>query len=270
MAPAGQRLEPGDGPVLEPHDRAEQHHDLAALERVAHIVFERLPVRALRAHDRREQLDAVAARLLGVGERELRVGEQVAALDVELRIVDGGADRDGQRDLALAEADRGGERRAQGVEPLGEIRARQVGEDDHAELVAAEARQRVAGLQVAREPAGDREQRRIAHRQAVGIVDPLEIVDVDHQRDRRRGAGLLRQMDGRVEPVVEQLAVRQARQVVVDGVVEHALLGRLDLGDVGERADDANDLAVRARPPAAPSACTRNSGRRRRAASARG
>ena len=81
MAPAQHRLEAGDGAILEPHDRPEQHHDLVARERMAHVVFERLPVGALRAHDGGEDLDPVAAGLLGVGERELRVGEQVAALD---------------------------------------------------------------------------------------------------------------------------------------------------------------------------------------------
>ena len=49
--------------------------------------------------------------------------------------------------------------------------------------------------------------------------------------------------DGR-ETVLEQLAVGQARQVVVHGVVQHPLLRSALLGDVGERADDAYHLAV--------------------------
>ena len=59
-----------------------------------------------------------------------------------------------------------------------------------------------------------------------------------------RRAGLRRLVDRGVQPVEEQFAIRQAGQIVVDRVVQHALLGRLDLGDVGERADDAHDLAV--------------------------
>ncbi len=119
----------------------------------------------------REKLDPVAAGLLGVGQRELRVGDEIAALGVELWVVDGGADRYGERDLALAEADRRGERRPQGVEPASprsalswEDRLGRIGENDDAELIARQAGQGVAGLEVARQPAGDRQQRRIAHR----------------------------------------------------------------------------------------------------------
>ena len=82
MAPAQQRLEPGDGSILQPHDRPEQNRDLAALERPAQLVLERLPVRSLRAHVVSENLDPVAAGLLGVGERDLGVGEKIGALGV--------------------------------------------------------------------------------------------------------------------------------------------------------------------------------------------
>ena len=51
--------------------------------------------------------------------------------------------------------------------------------------------------------------------------------------------------EGGVEPVEEQLAVGQAGQVVVHGIVEQALLGGLGLGAVRQRADDPHHLAVR-------------------------
>ena len=57
---------------------------------------------------------------------------------------------------------------------------------------------------------------------------------------------LAREGERRLEAVVEELAVGQAREVVVHRVVQQALLGGLRVGDVGERADDADDLAVRA------------------------
>ena len=56
----------------------------------------------------------------------------------------------------------------------------------------------------------------------------------------RVGAG-----DRRPQAVEEQLAVRQAGQVVVDGVVEEPFLGRPLLGHVEQRADAAQHLAVR-------------------------
>ena len=48
----------------------------------------------------------------------------------------------------------------------------------------------------------------------------------------------------RLEPVDEQLAVGQAGEVVVHGVVQQPLLGVLEFGDVGERADQPHHLAV--------------------------
>ena len=48
-----------------------------------------------------------------------------------------------------------------------------------------------------------------------------------------------------LEPVEEELAIPgQAGEVVVHRVVQQALLGGLELGDVGERADEAHHLAV--------------------------
>ena len=52
--------------------------------------------------------------------------------------------------------------------------------------------------------------------------------------------------DDRLQPVHEQFAVGQAGQIVVHGVVQQPLLGLLLLGDVDQRADAADDLAVRA------------------------
>src|SRR4029077_12650826 len=79
MPPADERLKAGDGAILEPHDGAEENRDLAALERAPHIVAECLPVGAMEAHVGGEILHPVAASLLGVGERELRVSEKIAA-----------------------------------------------------------------------------------------------------------------------------------------------------------------------------------------------
>ena len=54
----------------------------------------------------------------------------------------------------------------------------------------------------------------------------------------------LRERQGRVEPIEEQFPVRQAGQIVVHGVVQQPFLGDLCLGDVAERADDADHIAV--------------------------
>ena len=46
------------------------------------------------------------------------------------------------------------------------------------------------------------------------------------------------------QPVEEQFAVGQAGQIVVHRVVQQALFGLLLLGDIDQRADAADDLAV--------------------------
>ncbi len=244
MTPADERLEPGDGAILETHDRPEQDRDLAALERAANVVLERLPVGAMEAHGRGENLDPVAAGPLGVRERKPGVGEKIAALAVQLRIVVGGADGNGQRDLPLAEADRGGERRAQGVDPGGRVQRIRFGEHDPAESVAAQASERIAWAKIPRQTPRHRQQSGIANRQPVGIVDRLEFVDVDHHHRRRRPPGLLGQKDRRAQAIVEQFAVGQASEIVVNRVVEHPLLGAFELGHVGQRADHPDHLAV--------------------------
>ena len=118
------------------------------------------------------------------------------------------------------------------------------GQQDQRELVAGEPRQRVLRLQQPAEPAREREQDRVADRDADRIVDLLEAVEIDHDHgrpDRRVGLG---EGEHRLEPVEEQLAVRQAGQVVVDRIVQQPLLRVLELGDVGERADEPHHLAV--------------------------
>ena len=52
-------------------------------------------------------------------------------------------------------------------------------------------------------------------------------------------------MDQRgAQPVEEQLAIGQSGQIVVDRIVQDALLRGLDFGDVGKRADDAHHFAL--------------------------
>ena len=117
-------------------------------------------------------------------------------------------------------------------------------EQDQAELVAGEPRQRVLRLEDAGQPPRQGQQDGIADRDADGIVDLLEAVEIDHHQGRPQGRHGLGEIRDRAEPVHEQLAVRQARQIVVHGVVQHALFGVAQIGDVGQRADHARDLAV--------------------------
>jgi hypothetical protein len=110
--------------------------------------------------------------------------------------------------------------------------------------IAGQPRQCIARRQIARQAAGDGQQHRIAERQADGFVDLFEPVDVDHQDDGNRRAWPSRSHQRCFEPVEKQFAVWQAGQIVMHRVMQHALLGGFDFGNVGQSADDAHDLAV--------------------------
>ena len=79
MVPARQRLEAGDGAVLEPDDRLIEDGDLLALERPPQIGLDRQAVGLARAHGGLEHLDAIAADALGVIHREFGVLEHLLA-----------------------------------------------------------------------------------------------------------------------------------------------------------------------------------------------
>ena len=76
------------------------------------------------------------------------------------------------------------------------------------------------------------------------FVDLLEAVEIDHHHrrpDLRIGAG---EAEGRLHAVDEQFAVGQAGEIVVHRVEQQPLLGFLEVGHVGERADQPNHFAV--------------------------
>ena len=50
--------------------------------------------------------------------------------------------------------------------------------------------------------------------------------------------------ESRLEAVEEQLAVRQAGEIVMHGVVQQPLFRSLEVGDVGQGADETHDFAV--------------------------
>ena len=183
MVPARQRLEAGDRAVLEPHDRLIEDRDLLALERAAQVRFERQAVGLARAHRRLEHLDAVAADALGVIHRELGVLEHLLGA-VRLAVGKRDADRGGEEDLAVVERDRRAQRAAQRLGEGDDALRLPLRQQDQRELVAGEPRQRVLRLQQPAEPARQRQQDRIADRDADRIVDLLEAVEIDHHHGR--------------------------------------------------------------------------------------
>ena len=134
------------------------------------------------------------------------------------------------------------------------------------ELLAADARDDVAGADDARELARDLAQHRVAGRVAEGVVRALEVVDVEQQQAEREPRA--RGGERRLQALVELAPVREARQRIGaardvglrarllgkgERVLE-PLLGALALGDVLHDAvdDDRAVEAAHARPDALP------------------
>ena len=115
------------------------------------------------------------------------------------------------------------------------------GQDD--ELVTTQAAHGVAGPQHPFEPLRHRLQEPVPGLVAEGVVDVLEVVQVDEQRGHRQvpppGPG-----QHLVGPVEDQRAVGEPGEGVVDGGVGQALLGVLPAGDVAQVGHEAVDVGV--------------------------
>ena len=133
---------------------------------------------------------------------------------------------------------------------------------DHAELLAPEAAHDVVGTNRAAQRVGESLQQLVAHAVAVHVVDPLEVVDVEHEDGGRkmRAARFLQRV---AQPLVEATVVEEpgervglrlvleprADLRVVDrerGRVREALR-ELELG-IGELDVVAAAIEVEARP----------------------
>ena len=149
MIPAQHRLEAGDGPVLQAHDRLEQHLHLVAVDRMAKVGFHREMVAAVGAHGRAEHLDPVAAVAARMGHGDLGVAQHLLAPRGDLRIVEGDADGGGEEDLALRIGERGRHHAADHVGEGDDAVGLALGEQDDGEFVARDARQGILRLEQA-------------------------------------------------------------------------------------------------------------------------
>ena len=168
--------------------------------RAAQVGLQRQAVALARAHRRLEHLDAVAADALGVIHRQLGVLQHVF-LALRLPVGEREPDRRGEQDLAVVEGDRRAQRLADRVGERRDARRLALGEDQQAELVAAEPRQRILRLEQPAEAAREREQDRVADRHADGIVHLLEAVEIDHHHGRADGGVGRGERKRGIEPV---------------------------------------------------------------------
>jgi len=112
---------------------------------------------------------------------------------------------------------------------------------DHHELVPAHPRDRIALADQAGHQGGHFLQQAVPEGVAERVVDLLELVEVEH-RDGDLPARALRLGQRHAEAVVEEIAVRQSRQVVVVGHVEDRFLRAFDVRDVVEQSDRPLEL----------------------------
>ena len=117
---------------------------------------------------------------------------------------------------------------------LSGVLAQVLEQDD--ELVSAEAGDGVAVGCAGGEPPGDLDQQLVADVVAAGLVEDLEIVEIDEQeRPFSPAAPAARQR--LLQTVQEQATVGQLGQGIVVGQMLDLLFRRLALGDVDQRAD---------------------------------
>ena len=113
------------------------------------------------------------------------------------------------------------------------------------ELVAPDARRRVLGAQDAGDAPGDRDEQLVARGVAEAVVDVLEAVEVAEEH-RRRDAVAARAGQRLAQPVLEQRAVREPGERVVQRLVREGDLRARPLDRVadGPREPAGVDLAL--------------------------
>ena len=131
------------------------------------------------------------------------------------------------------------------------------------ELVAAEPHDHVALADAVPQPGRDLLEQLVADVVAAGVVEGLEVVEVDEQQ-RPAAAGL-----APVQHLQQEAPVGQAGQGVVVGEPVDLLLGALALGEVGVGAGDAHRRPGRRRAGCSRATRPAPSGRRRAAAGTR-
>ena len=118
----------------------------------------------------------------------------------------------------------------------------EVRQQDH-ELVAALARNEVGVTHALAQPVGELGEQQVARVVPQGVVHELEVVEVE-EHDPDAGVVAAGPRDGLVEHLLEQVPVRQARELVVVGQERDLLLGLLARRDVEDHALDQPGVPV--------------------------
>jgi hypothetical protein len=188
------------------------------------------------AHLAAEELVGVAPEVLCPVHRRAGIGDERIGV-VAVPREDAYADACAEEHFASIEQDRLRERREGLLRNDMDVRRPAPTPEEHQELVAAVAADRVAFAHQTLEPVRRQADHRIAERMAESVVDHLEAVQVQvHQCDMLAGAPRVR--DRLSDAVLHQAPVRQVRQLVVRRQILDAGLALLALGDVAKEDRD--------------------------------
>ena len=232
VAPAQERLHPGDPPGGELDHRLVEELELLAVtgatqRRLDALTFGR-PLAQLLVEDH-PTTPTVA---LGAVHRRVGIAEHGRRVGVGL-VRERDADRHAELDLATAGPPRGAQRRLDAVRDDDGVLGPVEPFAEHDELVAPEAGDRVARADDRRDPFRHTAQHLVTERVAEGVVHRLEVVDVDEQqRDRRATGDLTQTGEGVTDTIEEQRAVGQACERVVGRLLLERHLEPLAVPDV--------------------------------------
>ena len=234
---------PDDRAAVEVDDGLVVGEDFVAFQRAPKVVLQLQRGDGDLVHVAAEHLVAGAPRRLGPVHRGVRVPQHVLGA-----LVAGAGQRDSDADagehLVVAHLQWGRELLVDAVGDAGRVRLAGDVVQQHGELVAAHARQRIAGADAALQPAGDAHQQLVAGLVPQAVVDGLEAVEVQIQhRERRVTHRAPRAVEEVLQAIEEQRAVGQVRELIVKSAVLQLLFGRLAVGDVARDSERAHDVA---------------------------
>ena len=222
MAPAQQRLDAGYLAGVQIDLGLVMQQQLVALQRVPEVRFHREPLDRPGPGVAGEEPEAVLAVALDQVHRRVGVrgqGLNVGAVDR----IDRRANRGGNVTFVIAELDRFTERSQQVSCDTFDVLAPCDILQKEDELISAKPCDDVASAHAAPQPGADLGQQPVARVMAEGIVDDLEAVEIDEQHGQLPVLAP-RQLDRKVQQLVEQLAVRQVGEAVVRGEIFDALI----------------------------------------------
>ena len=236
-------------PLARVHDGLIENLELSARDRLGEFRLQQPGLAQMNLQARLEMDDAVAAVRLGAVKREIRVAQQgldVGAVARRARQADADANRD---DVAfdvegLAHARDDALRQSAAVLSFAFRR-------ENGEFVAAHPRDKIVGSRGRAQARGDPDQQRIAGRMAHGVVDGLELVEIDEQH----GQGRLGSLQPARHFAKQQRSVGGAGERIVEREPLDLIVGELPRRDIlvnGEPASiiqrsagDEDDATVR-------------------------